>query len=135
MEIIKIPDIETVENGIRIDEPMIAAISFDGKTAVLSTLDYGFEHNILIAHAGYSQADIDKFFRIIFDRKGADWTFICPPNYKKIPLKSYRLKAFYKDGFSAISDFLSEVGYCVSINIPDRYRRHFDMMTDENAPL
>ena len=87
MKIIKIPNEEEVDNGIKIDEPMIAAISFDGKTAVMANLEYGFEHHILLAQAGYSQLDIDKFFRIIFDRTEANWTFICPANYKNISLK------------------------------------------------
>lgn len=132
MEIIKLPDKQTVIEAMQNDEPMIAAIKTDGKVAVLAPLDYGFEHNILISKAGYNQSDIDKFFRIVFDENGADWTFVCPPDYKNISLKSYRIKTFYKDGLSEIGEFLSTVGYCIGINIPARYKRHFDMMFDEH---
>lgn len=126
MEIIKLPDKKTVIEAMQNDELMISAIRTDSKTAVLAPLDYVFKHNILISKAGYNQTDIDKFFRIIFDENGANWTFVCPPDYKDISLKSCRIKAFYKDGLSKIGEFLSTIGYCISINIPQRYK-YFDM--------
>lgn len=126
VEIIKFPDKKTVIEAMQNDELMISAIRTDGKTAVLAPLDYVFKHNILIAKAGYNQTDIDKFFRIIFDENGANWTFVCPSDYKDISLKSCRIKAFYKDGLSKIGEFLSSIGYCISINIPERYK-YFDM--------
>ena len=132
MEIIKLPDKKTVIEAMQNNEPMITAIRNDGKVAILAPLDYGFEHNILIAKAGYNQTDIDKFFRIIFDENGADWIFVCPPDYKNISLKSYRIKKFYKDGLLEIGEFLSTIGYYIDINIPARYKRHFNMMFDEN---
>lgn len=132
MEIIKLPDEQTVLDAVKNNEPMIAAISTDGKTAVMSPLDYGFEHHILISKADYKETDIDKFFRIVFDKDGADWTFVCPPDYKNIALKNYRIKTFYKDGLSVIGEFLSIVGYCVGVSIPKRYKRHFEMIYDGN---
>ncbi len=117
------------------DEPLLAAISFDGKTAVVSQIDEAVEHHILLMKAGFSDTDIDSFFRIVADKSGADWTFVCPPDYKNIPYKDKRIEAFYKDGFSFISDFLHSIGYLVGINIPKRYRRHFDIMSDENSTL
>ena len=48
--------------------------------------------------------------------------------YKGITNKQYRLSQFYKDGFASISHVLGELGYLVGINIPTRYRRHFDML-------
>lgn len=133
MNIIKLPDEQEVIKAMNDDEPMICAISFDGNTAILSALDYGFEHNLLIGKAGYQETDIDKFFRIVFDKKGADWTFACPPDYKQIQLKPYRIKTFYKDGISVIAEFLSEIGYCVGVNIPERYRRHFNIVFGESS--
>ena len=53
------------------------------------------EHHILLMKAGYKDTDIDKFFRIVLDKSGADWTFICPPDYKNIPFKDKRIEAFY----------------------------------------
>lgn len=135
MNIIKYPSEEAVNRAMQADEPMLAVISFDGKTAVMSQIDDAVEHHILLAKAGYQSTDIDRFFRIVFDQSGADWTFICPPDYKKIPHKAHRIEAFYKDGFSEISDFLHCIGYLVGINIPKRYRRHLDIMQDDSTMM
>ena len=105
-------------------------ISFDIETVILSQIDEAMEHHILLAKTGFKQNDIDKYFRIIFDRDGADWTFVCPPDYKNIKDKQRRIGEFYKDGFSAISAVLHELGYLIGLNIPKRYRRHFDMLGD-----
>ena len=88
MKILNLPDEQAVLDAISQNESLIAAISTDGKTAVMSPLDYGFEHHILISKADYKETDIDKFFRIVFDKDGADWTFVCPPDYKNIALKN-----------------------------------------------
>lgn len=132
MKIIKYPSEESVNEAVKADEPMLALISFDGKTAIMSQIDEAMEHHILFKKAGYKDTDIDKFFRIVLDKSGADWTFICPPDYKNIPFKNKRIEAFYKDGFTEISDFLHSIGYLVGINIPKRYRRHFDAVNDDN---
>ena len=131
MEIIKYNDYDSVENAIKKNEPLMAVISFDGSKAYVCHLDDGVEHHILLQKVGCLSNDIDKFFRIIFDKEGADWTFICPPNYRNISYKSRRIKAFYRDGISAISEFLSEMGYFCDIRIPTRYRRHFDIMMED----
>lgn len=132
MNIIKYPSTEDVNKAIAEDEPLLAVMSFDGKTAIMSQIDEAMEHHILLMKSGYKDNDIDKFFRIVLDQSGADWTFICPPNYKNIPFKDKRIEAFYKDGFAVISDFLHSIGYIVGINIPKRYRRHLDAMNDNN---
>lgn len=129
MELRYYPDREAVHAALQNDEPLLAAIRFDGALAVLGTLDDSVEHHILLSRTGCSSADIDKFFRIVFDRSGADWTFVCPPDYKGIPFKDKRIEAFYKDGFAEIAAFLHSVGYLVGISIPKRYSRHLDMMT------
>ena len=133
MNIIKYPSEESVNKAIADDEPMLAAISFDGKTAILSQIDEAMEHHILLMKAGYKDTDIDKFFQIDLDKSGADWTFVCPPDYKNIPFKDKRIEAFYKDGFAVISDFLHSIGYLVGIDIPKRYRRHFDAMNSDSS--
>ncbi len=135
MNIIKYPSEEAVYNAISFDEPLIAAIAFDGKTAVISPIDDAMEHHILLMNTGYKDTDIDKFFRIVFDRSGADWTFVCPQDYKGIGFKDRRIEAFYKDGFSVISDFLHSIGYIVGINIPKRYCRHLNILYDNNNIL
>lgn len=135
MNIIKFPSDESVNKAVSGDEPLLAVITFDGKTAIVSQIDEAVEHHILLMKTGFKDTDIDKFFRIVVDKSGADWTFICPPDYKNIPYKDKRIEAFFKDGFAVISDFLHSIGYLVGINIPKRYRRHFDVMSEENNVL
>ncbi|MBQ3969961.1 MAG: hypothetical protein II685_05710 [Clostridia bacterium] len=131
MEITKYSDYESADKAIENNEPLMAVISFDGSKAYVCHIDDGVEHHILLRKVGYSESDIDKFYRIIFDKEGADWTFICPPDYKNITYKSRRIKAFYRDGIGAISEFLSEIGYFCDIRIPKRYKRHFDIMLED----
>ncbi len=135
MNIIKFPSDESVNKAISADEPLLAVIAFDGKTAVVCQIDDAVEHHILLMKSGFKDTDIDKFFRIVVDKSGADWTFVCPPDYKDIPYKDKRIESFFKDGFAVISDFLHSIGYLVGINIPKRYRRHFDIMSEDNSPL
>lgn len=131
MKIIKYPSNEEVEKAITQREPILMLISFDGKTVIMSQIDEAMEHHILLLKAGFSDKDIDKYFRLVLDDDGADWTFVCPPDYKNISDKTRRIKQFYKDGFSVISDVLQELGFMVGINIPRRYRRHFDVMNED----
>ena len=133
MKLIQYPSSDAVREALQHDEPMLAALSFDGETAIVSPLDDAVEHHILLAKAGLQSTDIDKYFRIVFDQSGADWTFVCPPDYKSISFKDRRIEAFYKDGFAVISDFLHSIGYLVGINIPKRYRRHLDMLGDNTT--
>lgn len=133
MNIIKYPDAESVKAAVSADEPLLVLISFDGETAVMSQIDEAVEHHILLMKAGFKDTDIDKFFRIVLDKSGADWTFVCPPDYKNITFKDKRIEAFYKDGFRIISDFLHSIGYLVGINIPKRYRRHYGQYCTKNA--
>jgi hypothetical protein len=131
MNIIKYPSEEAVNKAMVTDEPLLVLISFDGETVIMSQIDEAMEHHILLMNAGFKDTDIDKFFRIVLDRSGADWTFICPPDYKSIPFKDKRIEAFYKDGFAVISSFLHSIGYLVGIDIPKRYRRHLDVLSSE----
>lgn len=113
-------------------EPKLALISFDGENALVGLIDEAVEHNILLAKTGNNALDIDKYFRIVFDNDSADWTFVCPTNYCNISDKIKRITAFYNDGFTTIAKFLSEIGYFSDINIPKRYRRHFNMLNDNS---
>ena len=94
MEIVKYPSDEAVAEAMRNDEPMQVLISFDGEKAIMSQIDEAVEHNLLLMNCGYNNTDIDKFFRIVLDKSGADWTFVCPPDYKNIPYKDKRIEAF-----------------------------------------
>ena len=128
MTIIKYPSEEAVNQAIQKDEPLLVLISYNEERVIMSSVDDAPEHHILLKLAGLSELDIDQYFRIVLDKSGADWTFVCPPDYKGITNKQYRLSQFYKDGFTAISHALSELGYMVGINIPTRYQRYFDML-------
>lgn len=132
MEIIEFNDYESVANAKAKDEPLMAVIAFDGSKAYVCHLDDGVEHHILLMKVGYTGREIDQFFRIIFDKEGADWTFICPPDYKNIKYRSKRIKQFYKDGISTISEFLADFGYLCNIIIPSRYSRHLDAMLEDD---
>lgn len=128
MKIIKYPSESEVNNAINQKEPLLMLISFDGETVIMSHIDEAVEHHILLMKTGFSDKDIDKYFRLVLDSESADWTFVCPPDYKGITDKTRRIKQFYKDGFAVISDILQELGQMVGINIPRRYRRHFNML-------
>jgi len=122
---------EYVNKALEENEPLLVLISFDGTDMIIGELMESVEHNILLNKIGKSELDIDKYFRIVVDSSGADWTFVCPPNYKNISDKAHRIAAFYKDGFSIISQGLLELGLCVGINIPLRYSRHIKYLKDE----
>lgn len=131
MEIIKYygTDTEHKEFINHDQEPLMAIIEHNGNSAVVSLLDEGCEHHLLLSNA-LNRTDIDNYFRIIFDNEGADWTFVCPPNYKDINNKEKRITHFFNDGVDTITDFLKNIGYDVPINIPKRYRRHMDYLNN-----
>ena len=135
MTINKYPDEKTFDEYTSVKEPLIMAISFDGDNVYASRLDDSFEHHILLANFGLKQTDIDKYFRVVVDEQSAEWTFVCPPNYKNIKDRQKRITAFYNDGFAAISRAISELGYYSDITIPKRYRRHFDVMGDDSTTM
>lgn len=127
-DIIKYPDAERVDTALKEGEPLLVLISFDGSRVIMGHIDDSMEHHILLMNTGNDSRDIDRYFRIVLDDEGADWTFVCPPDYKNISDKTRRISSFYKDGFSEISDFLTELGMFVGISIPRRYRRHLDFI-------
>lgn len=58
----------------------------------MSHIDEAVEHHILLMKAGFSDKDIDKYFRLVFYSDSADWIFVCPPDYKNISNKTRRIK-------------------------------------------
>lgn len=112
-------------------EPLLAVISYDRERAIVGLIDEGVEHHILLRKAVGSM-DLDRYFRIVFDEEGADWTFVCPSDYKGIPDKEKRIQTFYNDGIFAIRKFLGEIGLeDVPIDIPKRYRHRFLYMENK----
>ena len=127
MNIIKYPDEQAVNKAIAEKEPLFILIAFNGETIIVSQIDEAVEHHILLAKVGYKSTDIDRYFRIVVDDEIADWTFVCPIDYKGITDKVKRIAEFYKDGFREISAALQALGLYVGINIPKRYRRYFNV--------
>lgn len=131
MNITKYPNEQDFDNAVKADEPVLVLISFDGDTVIASQIDEAVEHNILLRKVKGSDADIDKYFRLVVDGEGADWTFVCPPDYSSITHKDKRIEEFFKDGMRIIPKALKEIGYDVPVTIPKRYRRHFDIMNGD----
>lgn len=131
MEITKYPSVEDVNTAIHNDDPLLVLISFDSQKVIVAPIDEAVEHHILLEKVGEDSRNIDKYFRIVLDKDGADWTFVCPPNYKAIPDKIRRISEFYKDGFSVIPQAIQALGYLVGIDIPKRYRRHILILNNE----
>ena len=128
MNIIKYPSETELNKAIEDKEPLLVLISFDGERVIVSQIDEAVEHHILLRKAGFPDTDIDKYFRLVVDRSGADWTFVCPPDYSTVTRKDKRIEGFFKDGMNIIPKALKQIGYDVPVEIPKRYRRHFDMM-------
>lgn len=124
MEIICCPDKENFQSAADNDEPLLVLVSFDGNRIIASQTDEAVEHHILLKKAGFKDTDIDKYFRLVVDRDGADRAFVCPEGYSSI-------EEFFKDGMKIIPAALKQIGYDVPIEIPKRYRRHFDLMNNE----
>lgn len=122
------PNAETVKKAIKADDPILMLVSIKGDLVLLSNIDDAFEHIILLRKLNYSELEIDKFFRVVVNRDGADWTFVCPSSYKGIHDTEKRIETFYKDGVNIITKALNIIGYNVEINIPKRFRRHFNML-------
>lgn len=131
MEWMMYPTKEAVLAEIHACEPILLLVAFDASRAIAAPIDEAVEHHILLARSGFDQRDIDKYFRVVVDGEGADWTFVCPPDYKNMTDKTRRIAEFYKDGFATIPLALKDLGCFVGIDIPKRYRRHFDIMSDQ----
>jgi len=129
-KIIKIPDAASVDNAMKVDDPLLLLFSHDGQTLIVSAADHAMEHVILLRLAGFKDTELDRFYRIVVNRDGADWTFVCPENYKGITDRTRRIKEFYDNGFDSIHTALKLIDYKVNISIPHRYRRHFNELSD-----
>ena len=128
MNIIYYPDESSVTDAMKRDDPLLVLISFDGEQVIVSQIDEAVEHHILLRLAGFPDTDIDKYFRLVVNREGADWTFVYPSTYNSVTRKEKQIEDFFKDGMRIIPNALKQLGYDVPVEIPKRYRRHFDMM-------
>ena len=130
MDIKYYPDQPTVETAITNDDPLLVLVAMNLSEMLVSNIDDAMEHLILLRKLNYRETRIDEFFRIVLNRQGADWTFVCPSEYQQIKNRSIRIETFYNSGIEAISIALKLLGYDVSIKIPDRYRRHFNTLAE-----
>jgi hypothetical protein len=124
------PNEETVKNSMQVDDPLLMLVSYDNNKIIISNIDDTVEHHILLKVTGHSELDIDKYFRVVVNSGGADWTFVCLSTYKNISDKTRRIECFYKDGILAIDNAIKAINYDCEINIPNRYRRHFDILKE-----
>ena len=76
MNIIRYFNAKSIFKTISEYESLLAVISFDGKTAVVSQIDEAIEHYILLMKIYYKDTDINKFFSIVFYKSGTDYTFV-----------------------------------------------------------
>lgn len=130
MDIKYYPDQPTVETAITNDDPLLVLVAMNLSEMLVSNIDDAMEHMILLRKLNYRETRIDEFFRVVLNRQGADWTFVCPSEYQQIKNRSIRIETFYSSGIEAISIALKLLGYDVSIKIPDRYRRHFNTLAE-----
>lgn len=131
MEIVYYPNENDFSEAVKADEPLLVLVSFDGNQIIASQIDDAVEHHILLKKAGFPDTDIDKYFRLVVEKSGADWTFVCPESYSSVTREDKKIEEFFKDGMRIIPTALKRIGYDVSIEIPKRYRRHFDLMNNE----
>ncbi len=127
------PSRKAVEEAQKADDPILALIALDGGSMLLGPIDECLEHVILLKQLGHPEQDLDQYFRVVLNRKGADWTFVCPPGYKNIPSKEKRIEQFYSDGFKIIPAALKTIGYDVPLEIPVRFRRHIHLLRNGDA--
>lgn len=133
MEIIYYPNENDFRAAADKDEPLLVLVSYDGSRIIACQIDEAVEHHILLKKAGFPDTDIDKYLRLVVDKSGADWTFVCPESYSSITRKDKKIEEFFKNGMKIIPAALKRIGYDVPIEIPKRYRRHFDLMGEQKG--
>jgi hypothetical protein len=130
MDVKYFPDKKSVDRAMKDDDPLLVLVAFNGDEIIVSNADDSVEHYILLKQVGHSELEIDQYFRVVINRSGADWTFVCPASYANIKDRYRRIEKYYNDGIDKISQALKVLGYDVPVNIPDRYRRHFNELRD-----
>ena len=131
MKITYYPNKKKVSKAMKDDDPLLLLVSFDGKSVLIGSVDDALEHNVLLKKINKKETAIDSYFRVVVNKSGADWTFVCPSDYKNIGNKKQRIETYWIDGHQCISKALIAIGYMVDLVIPKRYRRHLDMIGDK----
>jgi len=126
MNITYYPNEVTVKQAISEDIPLLMLVSHDCSDILLASVDDSFEHSILLRKLGIDERKIDNYFRVSIDSKDAQWTFVCPRDYKNIPNEEKRIVKFFEDGVMVIKKALKLINYNMELTIPNRFRRHLD---------
>ena len=48
----------------------------------------------MIRLAKFEDIDLDKYFRLVVNKDGANWIFVCSSNYENMSNKSKRIQRF-----------------------------------------
>ncbi len=72
------PNKEAVQSAKSSGEPVLILISFDTQEVLVAPIDDVVEHHIMLRKMNKSEFDIDKYYRVVANGTGADWTFVCP---------------------------------------------------------
>lgn len=75
MNVIYYPSVQGIQQAMQKDEPLLMLISHNQEQVIISQIDEAVEHHILLRKVNLPETDIDKYFRIVLDHSGADWTF------------------------------------------------------------
>lgn len=135
MKIQYYPDKDAIDQAISSDDPLLVMVAQDHSKVLVANIDDVGEHIILLRIMGYSENDLDKYFRLVANSEGADWTFVCPSNYKGIRDKAKRIERFFRDGIDAGKKALQILGLNTEITIPPRYRRHMNFLAEDPQSL
>jgi len=128
MRMIYFPDEDRIAESIENDDPLLLLVAFDGEQTIIGNIDDCLEHHILLKKAGFPEADLEKYFRIVLNKSVASWTYVCPSSYLNIKNREFRLKKYYENGIDEITKALKILDYEVPIDIPERYHRHFNAL-------
>lgn len=128
MKIIYYPDKKKVGEAIKADSPLLVLVAHDSTRLLVADIDDALEHVILLRKLEMRETEIDSYFRLVVNKSGADWTFVCPSDYKGIKDRTRRIEKYYNDGVDIITHALNKIGYKVPIDIPKRFRRHFEIL-------
>lgn len=118
----KYPNEDTVNFQISKKEELTIAVPFyENKPVLMSSC--GEDHFELFSHYGDAADLQNKYFCICADGETALWYCECPIDYKGIKDRKSRTAQFYRDGCTAISKVLSDIGYYSDLIIPTKYRK------------
>ena len=129
MQIYKYTEHEDLEAAIQKGDLMIAVISFDRNQAYMATLTNAWNTIFCLQRPGcQAPISISGSYLTMTGRTGRLYVLRI---IKNITDRTRRVAVFYKDGFTAISAFMAELGLLLDIRMPKRYRHHMDALRED----